>query len=378
MSPLILTLHYLSLAAALLSLCWHGAKAAKTANLGHWTFAIFSGSLAFVLLRNMGNNQLGAYQYLLAIGGCASCNMFWLVARTLFRSHDAVRLGHILFASIIAVLVIAGAALRFAYAQAWLSEPSFQMLIGVLGAMLGLLSSTVLVLSFWEGLREWSDSQGAERLLRNVFLGAYGGCVLASQVAPEVVLDAGAQAHLKALVVASCSIVMLIVGHVLVCYRAHHPLPRLAPDHTNLPTNESIEHAISSAYVANADDERLAARLEEGMKTQRWFLQSELKIAELAQRLDVPEYKLTRAISAVLKQKNFNQYVNRYRIEHAKLLLSANAHRHWPILVIGLESGFASLGPFNRAFKSLVGATPSEFRSKVLGACDSAKALFGN
>ncbi|MFN6972415.1 MAG: AraC family transcriptional regulator [Rheinheimera sp.] len=36
-------------------------------------------------------------------------------------------------------------------------------------------------------------------------------------------------------------------------------------------------------------------------------------------------------------------------------------------MVVGLESGFASVGPFTRAFKATMGYTPHEFRQKIGG-----------
>jgi len=37
-----------------------------------------------------------------------------------------------------------------------------------------------------------------------------------------------------------------------------------------------------------------------------------------------------------------------------------------PISTIALDAGFQSLGPFNRAFKTETGLTPSEFRAQAL------------
>ena len=43
--------------------------------------------------------------------------------------------------------------------------------------------------------------------------------------------------------------------------------------------------------------------------------------------------------------------------------------RPWPIpvLTIALDSGFQSLGPFNRAFKADTGMTPTEYRKAAEG-----------
>ncbi|WP_449397875.1 helix-turn-helix domain-containing protein [Chryseobacterium wanjuense] len=61
-------------------------------------------------------------------------------------------------------------------------------------------------------------------------------------------------------------------------------------------------------------------------------------------------------------QKNFFQYVNEYRIEHAKKLLKDNSKNKLSILGIAYESGFNSKTSFNTTFKKLTNQTPSEFK----------------
>ncbi|HEY0052592.1 MAG TPA: helix-turn-helix domain-containing protein, partial [Caulobacteraceae bacterium] len=63
-----------------------------------------------------------------------------------------------------------------------------------------------------------------------------------------------------------------------------------------------------------------------------------------------------------LGYRNFNAYLNGWRLAEAKAALLDPAQREVPISTIALDAGFNSLGPFNRAFKAAEGATPSEFR----------------
>ena len=65
--------------------------------------------------------------------------------------------------------------------------------------------------------------------------------------------------------------------------------------------------------------------------------------------------------SAALGFSNFNRWINHHRIARAKALL-ANPDERRSILEIAFDCGFASLGPFNRAFKDEVGATPRTYR----------------
>ena len=62
--------------------------------------------------------------------------------------------------------------------------------------------------------------------------------------------------------------------------------------------------------------------------------------------------------------KNFNNYVNQMRVEYAKAILEAPEKQDWPVLVVGIESGFASVAPFTRAFKEYTGYTPGQYRKR--------------
>jgi AraC-like DNA-binding protein len=102
------------------------------------------------------------------------------------------------------------------------------------------------------------------------------------------------------------------------------------------------------------------------MEQQHAYRTENLSIASLAAQLAVPEYRLRRLINQRLGHRNFNAFVNGYRLAAARTALADPAQRALPILSIALESCFQSIGPFNRAFKAEVGCTPSEFRQQHL------------
>jgi AraC-like DNA-binding protein len=87
-----------------------------------------------------------------------------------------------------------------------------------------------------------------------------------------------------------------------------------------------------------------------------------LSIASLSQSLDVQEYRLRRLINRQLGHRNFNAFVNGYRLTEATAALSDPGQADVPIVTIALDAGFGSIGPFNRAFKNHTGLTPTEYR----------------
>lgn len=94
------------------------------------------------------------------------------------------------------------------------------------------------------------------------------------------------------------------------------------------------------------------------------FLDPELTLEELATGLGAAPKLVSRCLNESIG-KNFFDFVNGYRLEKAKALLSSNQHHHMNISEILFESGFNSKASFNRIFKKHLNQTPSEFRSTI-------------
>lgn len=112
---------------------------------------------------------------------------------------------------------------------------------------------------------------------------------------------------------------------------------------------------------------RLLDRLRRLMAEERIYREEGLTVASLAERLDVPQYRLRQLINQRLGHRNFSTFVNGYRLDEAKAALADPAQAEVPVLTIALDTGFQSIGPFNRAFKAHSGMTPTEFRRARLG-----------
>lgn len=95
------------------------------------------------------------------------------------------------------------------------------------------------------------------------------------------------------------------------------------------------------------------------------FREEGLTISTLAARLDAQEYRVRQLINAQLGFRNFNAFLNHYRVREARKTLGDPARRHLGIAQVAYEVGYSSLGPFNKAFKERTGRTPSEFRAQV-------------
>lgn len=110
-------------------------------------------------------------------------------------------------------------------------------------------------------------------------------------------------------------------------------------------------------------DRLVLARLETAMDQDEVWRGEDLSITALAALVGAPEHRLRRLINGVLGHRNFADYVNGRRIEAAKTALADPEQALKSVSTIAYELGFASLGPFNRAFRGATGVTPTEWRT---------------
>jgi AraC-like DNA-binding protein len=110
---------------------------------------------------------------------------------------------------------------------------------------------------------------------------------------------------------------------------------------------------------------RLQQRLLALFETQRPYLNSDLTINMVADKLKVPRHDLTEVLNASLG-KNFYQFVNEYRVETVKKMLADPKHGHLSIEAIGFECGFNSKSAFFAVFKSMTGTTPAQYQAERL------------
>jgi AraC-like DNA-binding protein len=111
-------------------------------------------------------------------------------------------------------------------------------------------------------------------------------------------------------------------------------------------------------------DERLAelkSQLHELIIKDELYLDTELSLGKLAKLLGLSSHQLSYVINNGFNQ-NFYGFINKFRVEKAKKLLSDRELDKYSIIGIAYESGFNSKTSFNTTFKKITGQTPSEFK----------------
>ena len=138
-------------------------------------------------------------------------------------------------------------------------------------------------------------------------------------------------------------------------------ISELLPEkNSNEPQSERIKYERSALPEERLAD--LKSKLESLMRKDRLFLEPELTIQALGEKLNSSPYYISQVLSQKMK-KNFYDFVNYYRVEEAKTLLEKPSMSNFTILSIAFESGFNSKTTFNSVFKKFTGQTPSQYKS---------------
>ncbi len=124
--------------------------------------------------------------------------------------------------------------------------------------------------------------------------------------------------------------------------------------------NKSTDKTRLNGNSQNKVDPSFLEKIKQTMEEGKLYTQTGLTISDLADNLSIQEYRLRRIINQQLNFRNFNQFLNNYRIEDACNRLKET---NTPVSTIALDVGYASLSVFNKAFKERYGVTPTEFRN---------------
>lgn len=110
------------------------------------------------------------------------------------------------------------------------------------------------------------------------------------------------------------------------------------------------------------EDPQLVTKLQALMEDQKVYRKEGLTIGQLAELMSEQEYRLRRVINGHLGFRNFNDFLNQYRVGEACEVLSDPTQNRKTILEIAYQLGYQSIGPFYKAFKEMKGTTPTAYR----------------
>lgn len=128
------------------------------------------------------------------------------------------------------------------------------------------------------------------------------------------------------------------------------------------PSFMSRQIKYGNKKIEDEEAQMLHDRLHQLMTERQLYKDANLKLAEMAGKLNILPHRLSQLINDNLG-KNFTLFVNEYRIDHAKELISSDSH--FKLESIGYECGFNSKSTFYSTFKRITGMTPAQFKEEA-------------
>ncbi len=121
-----------------------------------------------------------------------------------------------------------------------------------------------------------------------------------------------------------------------------------------------IQEKYAKSGLRDGTSLKIYNRLIHLMRSEQLYKNGELSVGDLAEKLEVHPNHLSQVINQQ-EGRNFYDFVNNYRVEEFKNLISDPKNQHLTLLSLAYECGFNSKSAFNRYFKKATGQTPSEY-----------------
>jgi AraC-like DNA-binding protein len=272
----------------------------------------------------------------------------WLFARAIFEAPWPKPV--VVYACALLIVVVWGI-----YVAEDVLDPVW---VRTAGFVIQVLKLIVVAHALWMTLRGRPDDLiERRRAMRLFFVG-----IISLQIAAVLIVELAMGGTLPPgwLQLANVIIIaILTLGLAMPMLRLNHEFFELQPG------RESTDAERGTAILGAAESvlrDKLLALMDDG-----YYRETGLAIPVLAGKLGYPEHQVRRLINGYLGYRNFSAFLNSYRITAAKQQLTDPERARIPVLTIALNLGYASLGPFNRAFKEATGMTPTEFRRQRPG-----------
>ena len=111
----------------------------------------------------------------------------------------------------------------------------------------------------------------------------------------------------------------------------------------------------------NDNSSNLMLRIRQLMEQEQLYLDSNLRLTDLAKRLETNRNVVSACINSQCRC-SFSQFIAAYRVEYAKELM--RKHPDMKMMQVWMQAGFTTEPSFFRTFKTMTGSTPSEWKAE--------------
>jgi AraC-like DNA-binding protein len=134
-------------------------------------------------------------------------------------------------------------------------------------------------------------------------------------------------------------------------------------NHTVIDLEIDEEKNNSDLNLKNYNTVKLNEKLLNLFKDEAIYKNPDLKITQVSELLNTNRTYISKHINTEFGC-TFSDFVNRYRVEEAKRLLTSETSKNYSLNYISEKSGFGSMGSFMRVFREFEDITPGQYREK--------------
>lgn len=289
----------------------------------------------------------GLFGLVMFAGNNALPGVFWLVSLSVFGEQTAIRRWHYTVASMTLVIPLSVITMEWLFSFSLKDYEAIAGLTtyGALALELTLVvHALVTVGQYWD-----SDLVQRRRYIRGGVIGAAALYIFLVIVIEQLLKLSWS--GLPLLEVLTLSVLTTIINLFLFQLNVNSIFEPSQVKQVTVDPDSAISKELTA--VINA------------MEQEKLYQQEGLTITAFAKALGIHEYKLRTLINGELSFRNFNDFLNHYRIDEVTKKLEMKSDKQLPVLTLALESGFRSLSSFNKAFKEKHGVTPTEYRKRA-------------
>ncbi len=234
------------------------------------------------------------------------------------------------------------------------------LVIGYLVSGIGYSIFSFRLLNRYQKLikNNFSNTEGIELSWLRSFILAVGGIFLITVVVLtlQYLVDFTIPFNPDMIFYACIVIAILAMGY----YGIRHQ--HIFVDTIVVESEDSSQSSYETSSLKRDEAEKIHSTLLNYMQEKKPYLEPKLTLHSLSKQLDISPNHLSQIINQY-EQQNFNDFINRHRIE--EFVARASKDKHLSFLALALDSGFNSKSTFNTVFKKHKGMTPSEFLTSL-------------
>ncbi len=281
------------------------------------------------------------------IGGNTLPGIFWLVSLSVFGDHIVLKRWQYTLASMTVLIPLSAALLQLIF-DFQLSQFFFAQTVvryGGTSLELLLISHALLIAT-----QQWRNDLVQERRYIR------GGVICVSGLYTFLVIFLDDILNIQWVgfdLIKAILLAILVIGINFFLFRLRES-----------SLFETVKTNNISAEKTTKQPSKDLSRIINAMVKEKLYQQDGLTISNFAKHLAIHEYKLRQLINGEMNYRNFNDFLNFYRIKEVTEKLTQADFVQTPVLTLALESGFRSLSSFNKVFKETHAMTPTQYRKK--------------